>query len=148
MFKIVHLFCFQERFLRGKAIPSLTNIDVHVLCGCIKDFLRNSCKPLITKGLWKNFADAADQESLLDLKATIIQLPTANRDTLAFLMQHFLRIANATEVKMPTSNIAKIFGPTIVGYSSDQPGDNEMLTETLTQATVSFKCDLIIFLRF
>lgn len=88
------------------------------------------------KTLWKSFADAAEQDSLPDLKAAINRLPTANRDTLAFLMQHFLRIANATDVKMPASNIAKIFGPTIVGYSSDQPGINDMFSETITQATV------------
>ncbi|KAL9919304.1 rac GTPase-activating protein 1-like [Glossina fuscipes fuscipes] len=40
----------KERFLKNKTIPHLGNIDVHVLCGCIKDFLRSLSDPLIFMG--------------------------------------------------------------------------------------------------
>lgn len=33
--------------------------DIHVVCGCLKDFLRGLKEPLITFGLWKDFVKAA-----------------------------------------------------------------------------------------
>lgn len=33
--------------------------DIHVICGCIKDFLRGLKEPLVTYGLWKDFVHAA-----------------------------------------------------------------------------------------
>lgn len=47
------------------------------------------------------------------------------------------RVAGAPEVKMPASNIAKVFGPTIVGYSSADPDQHAIFTETMIQANVS-----------
>lgn len=38
---------------------------------------------------------------------------------------------------MPISNIAKIFGPTIIGYSSADPDQYAIYTETMIQANVS-----------
>jgi hypothetical protein len=37
---------------------------------------------------------------------------------------------------MPSSNLSKIFGPTIVGYSNPDPEPEEMLNETMQQAKV------------
>jgi len=33
--------------------------DIHVICGCLKDFLRSLKEPLVTHRLWKNFVDAS-----------------------------------------------------------------------------------------
>lgn len=81
--------------MRGKTIPYLGNVDVHVLCGCIKDFLRSLKEPLIPTGQWKDFSNAAQSASnerkLRDLIHAINRLPQSNRDTLAFLIQHFQR---------------------------------------------------------
>lgn len=38
---------------------------------------------------------------------------------------------------MPPTNIAKIFGPTLVGYSSNDPDQHAIFTETIIQASVS-----------
>lgn len=38
----------KEKFLRGKSVPALEDIDVHVICGCIKDFLLNLREPLVS----------------------------------------------------------------------------------------------------
>lgn len=46
-------------------------------------------------------------------------------------------VAECKEVKMPPTNIAKIFGPTLVGYSSNDPDQHAIFTETLIQASVS-----------
>lgn len=130
----------KERFLRGKTNPHLSNLDVHVLCGCIKDFLRSLQEPLIPTALWKDFCNAVqnhfDENIQKDLKNIVSTLPQANRDTLSFLVQHFQRIAAAPEVLMPFENIARIFGPTIVGYSSLDPDQHAILSEVHTQYTV------------
>lgn len=38
---------------------------------------------------------------------------------------------------MPISNLAKIFGPTVIGYSKSEPDHAEILGETMIQQNVS-----------
>jgi Rac GTPase-activating protein 1 len=59
-----------------------------------------------------------------------------NRDTIAFLILHLLRVAESEECKMPASNLAKVFGPTMVGYSSLEPEPMQMISETRKQQLV------------
>ncbi|XP_067633543.1 rac GTPase-activating protein 1 [Eurosta solidaginis] len=129
----------KERFLRGKNTPHLANIDVHVLCGCVKDFLRSLREPLIPTNLWKDFCNAVQQPSETEIQKDLFKavdaLPQANRDTLAFLILHFQRIAECREVLMPIDNIARVFGPTIVGYSSADPDRHAIFTEVYMQFT-------------
>lgn len=86
----------KERILRGKSLPTLSNIDIHVVCGCIKDFLRGLKEPLIPTNLWRNFSNAVqsvdEPAAVRELFAAINQLPQANRDTLAFLVMHLQRL--------------------------------------------------------
>ncbi|XP_031628586.1 rac GTPase-activating protein 1 [Contarinia nasturtii] len=130
----------KERFLRGKTPPILSGIDIHVICGCIKDFLRSLREPLIPTSLWKNFSNAVqtvdEATAVRELFAAINQLPQANRDTLAFLVMHLQRVASCKAIKMPTENLAKIFGPTVVGYSSADPDQHAIFTETMIQKDV------------
>ncbi|XP_023165134.2 rac GTPase-activating protein 1 [Drosophila hydei] len=130
----------KEQFLRGKVTPHLGNTDIYVLCCCVKDFLRTLREPLIPTSQWKDFANAVQNpdnklaEQLL-YKA-VEQLPHANRDTMAFLMLHFQRIAECPVVMMPIDNMSKIFGPTIMGYSSPNPDQHALYTEVFTQTQV------------
>lgn len=48
----------------------------------------------------------------------------------------YFRIADEPEYKMPIVNLAKVFGPTIVGYSSKEPSDSNILNETTHQEQV------------
>lgn len=86
----------KERFLRGRGVSELASSDIHVICGCIKDFLRNLREPLIPTRLWTSFSNAVqnpiDKESVRDLYASINLLPQANRDTLAYLILHLQRL--------------------------------------------------------
>nr|XP_014097656.1 rac GTPase-activating protein 1 [Bactrocera oleae]XP_014097657.1 rac GTPase-activating protein 1 [Bactrocera oleae]XP_036230973.1 rac GTPase-activating protein 1 [Bactrocera oleae] len=129
----------KERFLRGKNTPHLGNIDVHVLCGCVKDFLRSLREPLIPTNLWKDFCNAVQQPTEIEIQKDLFKaidaLPAANRDTLAFLVLHFQRVAECREVLMPIDNIARVFGPTIVGYSSADPDRHAIFTEVYMQFT-------------
>ncbi|XP_063925779.1 rac GTPase-activating protein 1-like isoform X2 [Zophobas morio] len=130
----------KERFLRGKGSPCLNQIDVHVICGTVKDFLRSLHEPLVTYGLWKKFVQAVETSDPIDVRPALYQviseLPQPNRDTLAYMMLHLQRISEAKECKMTVTNLAKVFGPTIVGYSSDNPSANALLEETTQQLVV------------
>lgn len=64
-------------------------------------------------------------------------LPIANRDTLAFIVLHLQRVAETPDCKMPAENLAKVFGPTVVGNSCTDPEPMQMITETRKQAAVS-----------
>ncbi|KAG8228005.1 hypothetical protein J437_LFUL007978, partial [Ladona fulva] len=82
----------KEKFLRGKGAPNLSGYDIHVVCGALKDFLRSLREPLITHGLWHDFARASEAVDPGDCVASLYQavseLPQPNRDTLAYLILH------------------------------------------------------------
>ncbi|KAJ2948902.1 hypothetical protein O0L34_g5834 [Tuta absoluta] len=123
----------KERFLRGCGSPTLSNEDIHVICGCIKDFLRSLREPLVSNALWSDFLHAASLPEPSDATAhtvqAISQLPQPNRDTLAFLILHLQKVSESPECEMSVENLAKIFGPTVVGYGMlTQPA--EMYTAT------------------
>lgn len=85
----------KERILRGKSVLNLSSVDIHVVCGCIKDFLRGLREPLIPTNLWKNFSNAVqtidDKDIERKLIAAVDLLPQANRDTMAYLILHLQR---------------------------------------------------------
>jgi Rac GTPase-activating protein 1 len=85
----------QEKFLRGKGVPNLSKIEIHVVCGAIKYFLRSLQEPLVTHSLWQDFVRAAENSDAEDGRAAMYQaiseLPQPNRDTLAFLIMHLQR---------------------------------------------------------
>lgn len=134
----------KEKFMRNNGIPNLADVDVHVLCCCIKDFLRSLREQLIPLSLWSTFSNATqnipsdDEEGSVsrDVYRAIDKLPQPNRDTLAYLIQHFQRISEIPDVKMPLTNFAKIFGPTIVGYSCLEPDQHMMFAQTQIQCSV------------
>lgn len=87
----------QEKFLRGKGVPNLSMItDIHIICGCLKEFLRSLREPLVTYSLWWKFVSAAGVMDEEMRRANLIQvivsdLPQPNRDTLAFVILHLQR---------------------------------------------------------
>ncbi|XP_071628475.1 rac GTPase-activating protein 1 [Temnothorax longispinosus] len=119
----------KDKFLKNKGAPNLSNVDIATICSTLKDFLR-SLEPLITVGLRKDFTRATQLEDKQDADAALYQaiseLPQPNRDTLAFLMLHLQRVSSSAECKMPISNLAKVFAPTLVGFNSQEPSLNEI----------------------
>jgi len=123
----------KDKFLRGKGCPNLSKIDVHVLCGCLKDFLRNLREQLIPQSMWAEFTQACSNPDETDGESGLFQaiskLPQPNRDTLAFLILHFKRVGEVLENKMTINNLSKILGPTIIGYSSPNPSPEDIISE-------------------
>ncbi|KRT82480.1 C1 domain containing protein, partial [Oryctes borbonicus] len=77
----------KEKFLRGKGVPNLNQVDVHVICGTVKDFLRSLSEPLVSYSLWPEFVKAVHAKDVQDVAPALYQviseLPQPNRDTLA-----------------------------------------------------------------
>ena len=69
--------------------------DLHVVCGCLKDFLRNLKEPLIPTSLWTSFVNAAhvtdDLRRSQAVRGAVKLLPAVNRDSMAFLIIHLQR---------------------------------------------------------
>ncbi|EZA51336.1 hypothetical protein DMN91_002072 [Ooceraea biroi] len=129
----------KEKFLKGKGAPNLSNVDIATICSTLKDFLRSLREPLITVSLLGDFVRATTMTDKQDVDVAFYQaiseLPQPNRDTLAFLILHLQRVSSSPECKMPISNLAKVFGPTLVGYSSQEPSLT-MLSETKQQVAI------------
>uniref|UniRef100_A0A8C6MCX1 Rac GTPase-activating protein 1 n=1 Tax=Nothobranchius furzeri TaxID=105023 RepID=A0A8C6MCX1_NOTFU len=131
----------KEKFLRSKTVPVLSKVDdVHAITGLLKDFLRNLKEPLLTFRLNRAFMDAAevsdDDNSKAQMYQTISNLPQPNRDTLAFLVLHLKKVAESLETKMDISNLARVFGPTIVGHAVSNPDPMTILQDTKRQPLV------------
>jgi hypothetical protein len=132
---------FRDRILKSKSgMPMLSDIDAHVLCGVVKSFLRQLDESLVTRLAWRDFVKAAMTENPQDKRMCFMEsigdLPVANRHTLAYLILHFQRIACSPACKMPIENLAKVFGPTIVGYSMRDPPGVQMFEENRKQILV------------
>ncbi|KAL2090992.1 hypothetical protein ACEWY4_013255 [Coilia grayii] len=132
----------KERFVRGGgAVPPLGRVeDIHAVTGLLKDFLRNLKEPLLTCRLNRAFMEAAEigdeDNSIAAMYQTIGELPQANRDTLAFLILHLQRVAQSPDTKMDATNLARVFGPTIVGHAVPDPDHMTLLTDTQRQPRV------------
>ncbi|XP_026535746.1 rac GTPase-activating protein 1 [Notechis scutatus] len=131
----------KEKFLRGKTVPLLSRVeDIHAICGLLKDFLRNLKEPLLTFRLNKDFMEAAEiideDNSIAAMYQTVGELPQANRETLAFLMIHLQRVAQSPDTRMDISNLARVFGPTIVGHAIPEPDPMTLLQDTKRQPRV------------
>ncbi|KAL9848180.1 rac GTPase-activating protein 1-like isoform 3-T3 [Geothlypis trichas] len=133
---------WKRKLLRaGGALPALSTVtDIHVVCGVLKDFLRGLKEPLVTFSLHSAFLKAADipDDAASDtaLRHVVSKLPPANRDTLAFLMLHLLRVSHSPDCKMDVLNLSRVFGPTLVGYSSANPTPLAIMEDTPRQCKV------------
>jgi len=137
----------RDKFLAGRGCPNLSQADVHTLCGVLKDFLRSLKEPLIPHSMWIVFTQSSCNpdmtDGMSDLFQAISELPQPNRDTLAFVMLHLQKVSDSKETKMSVSNLSKILGPTIVGYSSADPQPEEIMHEVEVQACTMEKLILI-----
>lgn len=87
---------------------------------------------------WKDFVRAGeikdDSSRMEQIKSLIMSLPDANRHTLSFFIPHLQQISACPEAKMPLSSMAKVFSPTIVGYSSKEMGVELIETDLIIAA--------------
>ena len=78
-----------------------------------------------------------EENTLASMLEALAKLPPTNMDTLAFLILHIQRVASHCDAnKMPLSNLAKIFGPSVVGHATANPKDDVILHDTEKQPKV------------
>jgi Rac GTPase-activating protein 1 len=128
----------KDKLIKRHQLPDLRKVsDIHVLCSFVKDFLNNLSEHLITYDSWYRFAKACDiqneTERICTLQQAIEDLPTANRDTLSFVILHLQRISETPEIKMPITNLARVFGPSIVGNSMPNMPPADIINELKVQ---------------
>jgi Rac GTPase-activating protein 1 len=128
----------KDRLIKRHQVPDLRKInDVHVLCSFVKDFLNNLTEHVITYESWYRFSKACELQNEMErtsaIEEAIQDLPEANRDTLAFLILHLQRISEQPDCKMPISNLARVFGQSIVGNSSANLPNVEIINEVKLQ---------------
>lgn len=130
----------RAQFQRGKGIPNLSKVDIHVVCSVLREFLSSLTETLITKSLWDVFAKATELPSgdrTCGLWHAVSDLPPVNRDTLAAMVVHLQVVANSAEAMMPLETLARMFAPTLVGYSSTHVASvADLQGETRTQERV------------
>lgn len=72
-----------------KTVPNLSSVDIHVLCSCLKDFIRMQNSRLISQNNFLKFADALKKSDVFNsLSQVVLELPPVNRTILAFLIIH------------------------------------------------------------
>lgn len=131
----------REKLVRGKTLPPLGKVeDIHVVTGVLKDFFRRLPEPLLTCALNRSFMEAAElpdeDNSRAALYHVISELPQPNRDTLACLVLHLLKVAQSPETKMDVMNLSRVFGPTLVGHAVPDPDPMTILQDTTRQPRV------------
>ncbi|XP_051564789.1 rac GTPase-activating protein 1 [Myxocyprinus asiaticus] len=131
----------REKYMCGKGPLMLHKVDeIHAVCGLLKDFLRKLKEPLVTFKLHKAFMEAsemADEDKSTEmLLQAIKELPLPNKDTLAFLMLHLQRVMQSPLCQMGQNNLARVFGPTIIGHGMLEPSPMTIMRDTNSQPKV------------
>lgn len=133
----------EQKILKSKSgMPNLSREDVHLLAGVVKHFLEGLHESLITTTLWSLLAEVVSKSDDITKRASLqtyigYDLPAANRDTLAFLMQHLHAIAKHSSVNMMTKEkLSKALARTIVGYSCREPPQSSVKHEHEVQVKI------------
>ncbi|KAI7808958.1 hypothetical protein IRJ41_021871, partial [Triplophysa rosa] len=131
----------REKFMCGKSPLMLHKVEeIHAVCGLLKDFLRKLKEPLVTFKLHRRFMEAAEMadedKSTEMLLQAIKELPQPNKDTLAFLVLHLQRVVLSPLCHMDQNNLARVFGPTIIGHGLLEPSPMTIMRDTNTQPKV------------
>uniref|UniRef100_A0A2D4IU22 Rho GTPase-activating protein 29 n=3 Tax=Micrurus TaxID=8634 RepID=A0A2D4IU22_MICLE len=132
-----------QSFENGKDLVELSELNAHDISNVLKLFLRQLPEPLILSRFYNEFIGLAKESQnineeldrkqmrpklnkqqpvcielnriILKMKDLLKLLPTANRNTLQFLLAHLHRVSEQSdENKMSACNLGIIFGPTLI----------------------------------
>ncbi|XP_043288188.1 rac GTPase-activating protein 1-like [Venturia canescens] len=107
-------------YLKMKKMPYLNDIDIKTITLILKQFLASLSDTLITDQVRNEFIEASIiNESGQRYRAfcdAMEQLPEPNRDTLVHLLRHLRTVVEYGRSSI--RNLAEVFGPIVVGGSS------------------------------
>ena len=121
--------------------------DINIIAGILKDYLRELPEPLITESLSKLLIRAAqdhvqDQDQASQkrlLSKFLVQLPQNNRETLVYLLNHFMHvIAEKDTNKMDAHNLSVCFGPVLLCPPANLTESKDLLDLKLHIKVVEF----------
>lgn len=121
--------------------------DINIIAGILKDYLRELPEPLITESLSKLLIRAAqdqvqDQDQAAQkrlLSKFLVQLPQNNRETLVYLLNHFMHvIAEKDTNKMDAHNLSVCFGPVLLCPPANLTESKDLLDLKLHIKVVEF----------
>ncbi|TMS35350.1 hypothetical protein L596_002773 [Steinernema carpocapsae] len=117
-----------KRFKSSRHIPVINDIGGRVLGECLKKFLSELRDPLIPHTSYAEFLNSIDNED--QLTQLIGELPVPNRETLAFLCEHWVRITeNHAANEMTLDKLAEAVGPIVFGVTRVKTANAPTSTE-------------------
>ncbi|CAZ82194.1 unnamed protein product [Tuber melanosporum] len=115
----------QEAFERGDDVPFDSNVDICGVTSVLKQYFRNLPNPLLTYDIYERFVDTTtvfEEETRIKIvKDLVDELPPIHRDCLQFVIFHLARVAaRRDENLMNARNLAVVFAPTLLRFTSDE----------------------------
>ncbi|EOR01178.1 hypothetical protein E3P92_01745 [Wallemia ichthyophaga] len=109
-------------------------MDINVVASVVKQWFRELPEPLLTYQLYAQFVEAAKVENdrlrHIKLHETVNQLPDCNYSTLKYLMGHLDKVKDLHEINsMHTSNLAIVFGPTLLNPPPEEQAKGTALAD-------------------
>lgn len=109
------IMALKERVNRGEDVD-LSSVNVHVIAGLLKSFLRDLTEPLLTFELYDEvtkFLDWPKEERSRNVTQLIRErLPEENYELFKYLVDFLVRVVDCADLnKMTSSNLAIVFGP-------------------------------------
>eukprot|EP00842_Homolaphlyctis_polyrhiza_P002985 jgi/Hompol1/3688/HPOL_001664-RA len=118
------------------------SLDLNVVSGLLKLYFRELKNPLIPFDFYDRFIACMKiddyNERLIEIKNLVQTLPKIHYDVLEFLMRHLVVVASHSAVnKMEPSNLAIVFGPTIIRVHAT--GNDDMQAAYANMMNMSFQ---------
>lgn len=92
--------------------------DVKNVASVLKSFFRKLPEPLFTDALYDAFIDTSnikdDQTKVKKIRNLLIGLPQHHYSTAKYLMRHLNRVANSTNTRMDSKNLATVIAPNLI----------------------------------
>jgi hypothetical protein len=101
----------------------VADCDIHTVTGVLKRFLMELPSPLIPPPFSErlgeiDFNNISREEKRVQIKEALLGFPRENQGTLHTLWTHFNKVARVTSNKMDLTNLATVFGPTLLTSES------------------------------
>lgn len=103
----------KRSFNEGQDVDLSKCPDTHIVCGLLKQFLRELREPLLTFELYDTFLQAnCDRDKV---KSALSSLPMSNLRVLKYLIEFLFEVAqHSANNKMPVHNLATVFAPNLL----------------------------------
>jgi hypothetical protein len=97
--------------------PDLSNVNMHLLCEIIKQFLSRLDDPIIPRVIRSSLINAASKKDGDEITKQLRCMQVANRHTLSFLIVQFVSLFDHPGCQTNKAEFIDIMAPILVGYS-------------------------------